>query len=647
MLITAINWLYVIFTTYFAGYGFHHLMTGISFLQHSVPQKRNAALRTTPYEIQFRENYLITGLVLVSIYSQIFSIWSGLSMAANVILFVISLCVCVLAIRNMFYKILAYGLGRNISMNMIITYIVIFFVIAYCTSHGLEHYDTGLYHAQAIHWNEVYGAVRGLGNFNQRLAYNSAVYPLSALYSFSWLGGQSLHTMAGYFVLLLSWKCVDIVQIKRRGYFTLPDAVRLIAIYYIFTILDEIVSPASDYFVMCMVLYILISWLDLDRDREKRFYPYAMLCILIVYAVTLKLSAAPLLLLAIKPIWKIMHAKLISRAKAIWYFIGLGFLVAVPFFIRNIIISGWLIYPFTAIDIFRFAWKIPKGTAEYDAHEIAVYGRGYTDAALYNISIMDWFPEWYKSLSSFNKVMLVADFVFLIGLIVFAVIYLVMQVRKEGSLLKVFGIKTINNKSKNKSQNKSKKTSGKNSKDKAKKNDKKGENVVINNVFNNAGKVVLMARHRTVSMKDFFFVEGVCYVALVFFITSSPLVRYGALYIWLPAVIMVGKLITLLFYKRGAEKKLIPVIMAFIALFIGYKSLRLVMYEVPRFKAEYLLVQQDYAKYELASYEIDGNVFYYPVSGDQTGYEPFPSAPTKANVKLMGDDMGDGFLRAE
>nr|WP_155243878.1 hypothetical protein [Butyrivibrio fibrisolvens] len=590
-------------------------------------------MRTAPYEVRFRENYLITGIVLVSIYSQFVSIWNGVGCAANIILFVMSLVVCVYAIRDMFYKILSYGLGRNISMNQIIIYIVIFLIVAYCTSHGIEHYDTGLYHAQAIHWNEVYGAVKGLGNFNQRLAYNSAVYPLSALYSFAWAGGVSMHTMAGYFVLLLSWKCVDIIQVKRRGYFTLPDAVRLIAIYYIFTILDEIVSPASDYFVMCMVLYILISWLDLDRDREKRFYPYAMLCILVVYAVTLKLSAAPLLLLAIKPIWKIMHAKLISRPKAIWYFIGLGLFVAIPFFIRNMIISGWLVYPVTAIDLFKFAWKIPKGTAQYDAHEIAVYGRGYTDAGLYNISIWDWFPGWFKALSAFNKAMLIADAVFLAGLLVFAVIYLVMQIRSGGITLEFPFRKSNGKRSRRKGQKPGNKSGIKPL--------KKGKK----SLFDNAGKVVLMARHRTVSFKDFIFIDTIAYVALAFFILSSPLVRYGALYIWLPAVLMTGKLVTLLFYQRGAEKRLMPVVIAFIAVFIGYKSVRLVMYEIPRFRLSYLFMQQDYMTYELEFYEIDGYTFYYPVTGDQTGYEPFPSAPTRADVKLMGDDIKDGFLR--
>jgi hypothetical protein len=297
------------------------------------------------------------------------------------------------------------------------------------------------------------------------------------------------------------------------------------------------------------------------------------------------------------------------------------------------IISGWLVYPVTAIDLFSFAWKIPKGTAQYDAHEIAVYGRGYTDAGLYNISIWDWFPGWFKALSAFNKAMLIADAVFLAGLLVFAAIYLVMQIRSGGITFE-FPFRKSNGK---RSRRKGQKLGNKSGIKPLKKGKK--------SLFDNAGKVVLMARHRTVSFKDFIFIDTIAYVALAFFILSSPLVRYGALYIWLPAVLMTGKLVTLLFYQRGAEKRLMPVVIAFIAVFIGYKSVRLVMYEIPRFKPYYLLTQQDYMTYELESYEIDGYTFYYPVTGDQTGYAPFPSAPTRADVKLMGDDIKDGFLR--
>ena len=53
--------------------------------------------------------------------------------------------------------------------------------------------------------------------------------------------------------------------------------------------------------------------------------------------------------------------------------------------------------------------------------------------------------------------------------------------------------------------------------------------------------------------------------------------------------------------------------------------------------------QKEYENYETASYVIEGITFYYPVSGDQVGYEDFPSAPVKKELKLLGEDLADGF----
>ena len=84
---------------------------------------------------------------------------------------------------------------------------ILFFVFAYGASTGIIHYDTGLYHAQSIRWIEEYGVVPGLGNLHTRLAYNSASFCLSALYSFAFLGGQSYHCVAGFLAFLLAVVC--------------------------------------------------------------------------------------------------------------------------------------------------------------------------------------------------------------------------------------------------------------------------------------------------------------------------------------------------------------------------------------------------------------------------------------------------------
>ena len=58
---------------------------------------------------------------------------------------------------------------------------------------------------------------------------------------------------------------------------------------------------------------------------------------------------------------------------------------------------------------------------------------------------------------------------------------------------------------------------------------------------------------------------------------------------------------------------------------------------------DYWLAQKDYENYEVQSYELNRVIFYYPVNGDQVGYDAFPSAPAKTEVEFLGSDIEDGF----
>ena len=53
----------------------------------------------------------------------------------------------------------------------------------------------------------------------------------------------------------------------------------------------------------------------------------------------------------------------------------MGMVVLMSYLIRNYYISGWLIYPFAAIDIFNPDWKVPLSTLQKDSALIKTYGR--------------------------------------------------------------------------------------------------------------------------------------------------------------------------------------------------------------------------------------------------------------------------------
>ncbi len=192
-------------------------------------------------------------------------------------------------------------------------------------------------------------------------------------------------------------------------------------------IFDEMVSPASDYFMVLLVFYIVIRWLELIESKENSYYPYALLSLLCLTVLTVKLSGALILLLALKPAVMMVKEK---KGKDIVKFLSCGFLIVIPFLIRNVMLSGWLVYPFTSIDLFSFDFKIPRGMAEYDAKEIQVWGRGFSDVSRYDDPLMKWLPEWIKRLDGSNKVFL---FFALSGvvLLILTVIYGIIKKKRD------------------------------------------------------------------------------------------------------------------------------------------------------------------------------------------------------------------------
>ncbi len=401
-------WLYMLFTCYVIGF------TCITVIKGK-----------ETYRCRKETSYLYAGIGAVTVYSQFFSIFWKVGFTANLILLLI--CVlCIAVYRRQFQENL-HTCRLTITPIRAVMILLLFLVFAYGTSTGIIHYDTSLYHAQSIRWIEEYGVVPGLGNLHSRLAYNSAAFCFSALYSMAFLGGQSYHCGAGFLAFLLALVCMEAWTKERIKKPQLSDFARLTAIYYLLIIFDEMVSPASDYFMVLLVFFIVIRWLDLMEKGERFYLPYALLCVLGVVVLTVKLSGALILLLTLKPAFMMIKEK---RVKEIFLFLGLGILTVLPFLVRNVILSGWLVYPFTALDLFSFDFKIPKGMAEYDAKEIQVWGRGFSDVGRYGEAVSAWLPEWIGSLDGTNKIFLIMALGGVL-LLIFLAIYAIVKKKKD------------------------------------------------------------------------------------------------------------------------------------------------------------------------------------------------------------------------
>lgn len=417
MVSAALIWVYMTVTCYILGFAVLELLS----VRQGCP-------------IGKESSYLYAGIVTVTVYAQFFSIFYKVGLAANGILLLI--CGVLIWVFRKEFREHLHTLRLTITPVKAGVVVLLFLLFAYGTGTGIIHYDTGLYHAQSVRWIEEYGIVPGLGNLHSRLAYNSASFCLSALYSFAFLGGQSYHCCAGFLAFLLAVTCGEGFSRKRVKKPLLSDLVRIMGIYYLMIIFDEMISPASDYFMVLGVFYIVIRWLDLLEKEERSAVPYGLLCVMGVWVVTVKLSGALILLLTIKPALQMIREKM---GKQIALFMGTGFLAGLPFLIRNVILSGWLVYPFTFIDLFDFDFKIPKGMADYDSREIQVWGRGFSDVTRYEEPVTKWLPEWAAGLDAVNKVFLLLALSGILLFLAYCIFALVKKRKDMADTLLVMG----------------------------------------------------------------------------------------------------------------------------------------------------------------------------------------------------------------
>ena len=340
------------------------------------------------------------GLALVTILADLVSLFSPLNQPVS-LAFLAGALILWLAtwLRQPHLQLPAWKKPTVLQAGVLLLGGLIFISILDLASRTPSNPDTAIYHAQAIHWIESYRAVPGLGNLTTRLAYDSNWLLDNALFSFAWANQTSYHVLPGFLVLLsLFYFLEGLWQLVSAN--ASPSAwLKTLLIPIFFLILpSEVSSPGTD------LPAILLTWLLLsesltgtwraDADGETRLF---FLGFLSVFAATLKLSVLPLLIL---PGWMvILFAMKKNRAWSL-KMAGIALVVILPWMARNVILSGYLIYPLPWLDFFTPDWKIPLEVVRAEVQSISNWARSiWVDSAQHNYSIplQQWVPLWFKA----------------------------------------------------------------------------------------------------------------------------------------------------------------------------------------------------------------------------------------------------------
>ncbi|MFZ3078887.1 MAG: hypothetical protein WA109_04300 [Bellilinea sp.] len=289
------------------------------------------------------------------------------------------------------------------------------------STHVPANPDTGIYHAQAIHWLEAYPAVSGLGNLHTRLAFNSSWLALNALFSLSFLGLRSFHFVSAALTLTAGIDFARGAIDWYRGQGTFANILRTIFLPLIFFVLgSQLSSPGTDLPVILMLWIVWPAWLDaLPEVKGSNSLHGIILFTIVVTLVTVKLSAAPVLLLAA---W--IGLRNLKNNPAVWKMAGIAGVTLLPWIVRNIILSGYLIYPFPGIDWFNFDWKIPLETARTEVLTIQAWARdpGAAVEVVLAKPFFTWLQLWFIEKTANQKLIVlgaaVSPVIFALGLAV-------------------------------------------------------------------------------------------------------------------------------------------------------------------------------------------------------------------------------------
>lgn len=589
MLISFLNWIYVAITTYIVG-------------RFTLP--RVESLLSKDSHLRFNTfDYIISGFMIVTVYAGFFSIFHKVGVVANVLLLIICV-IMIYADRKVYSNIKQMNVKREID-----AYTIALFVVAVVsilaslmyTSNSTFHYDTGLYHAQAIRWIEEYGLVKGMGLLHFRLAYNSTYFPVCALYSFrDILGGQSLHALSGFIAeIVVLYAITGLVHAIKNHTFlrssAVSDVLRFAPLLCWIVCCMELTSPETDFVVTFLFLWMCIRFAEISEHSDKSVVAYCLVALSSFSLIGYKLTSAVIALIVIYPLVKLIKAK---DYKAIGICAAVATITMLPYLIRNFFISGWLIYPFSGIDIFNVNWKMPKEVLLGDAGAIKQGSQVGNNGVPEGVSMqaLGWLRTWWND----N---------YLATRLFYSTVILALPTSWVILFYKI-----------------------------------------IRWIFRKDSQASIFE-------DPYLYIMAVLNLCLVYWFILGPAIRYGYSYVFTFPCIVVGYLM------RSCHKverfRMLSIVaaygLAFVILLPTLKSIKpLLVFDMEETRARYdfsktIVRQIDYPVTDpenVVSMDWNGETVYYPIEGDQMWYSYFISVPYENvyfDVKWVGDEISDGF----
>ncbi len=384
MLIILIVWIYATFLLWSFGVAYQRIIEKVFSEQKDI----------SPYLT------LWNGILFITVILSVISIFSKITYELSLVFFACSVLYIIFDfsyVKDKFKSII--HTLKEISPFVYVVFLVFIIIILYQSSlSSLLLSDSGYYHHPTVEWINNYSVVPGLGNLSLLFSYNFHWFLFSALFNYN---DYNFHFISGLIILFaIVWGLTGINRLFQKR-FNITNIIKALSIFFIIIFGDPIRNPTLSvdlpiFFIVYFILYYAVELLEKKEDNKVLIF---MLVNFSFFVVTIKLSS---LFIAIVPLYflYLFLRKTDIKFKSI-SFVAVSFIIIImPFLIRNIILSGYLVFPLpiAMLDFFNFDWKMSynvmvnlKNVIEFGAKKP---GEGFLEVA--NNDFWFWFIPWIK-----------------------------------------------------------------------------------------------------------------------------------------------------------------------------------------------------------------------------------------------------------
>lgn len=244
--------------------------------------------------------------------------------------------------------------------------------------------DNESYYIQTIKWLNEYGFVKGLANLHLFFGQTSGWHVTQSVYSLSFLYDR-FNDLNGFCLLLANFFAFQ----KLHSYFTKGSKIDLIfgllPLTYAF-LFQFVSSPSPDFPIYIFGFLLFSTYLQQDKNEDS----FIIISILAFFAFFIKITGVILLLFPLV----LLVTNFKTFKKTLFPLFGIGSLVLLLFVLKNIILSGYPLFPLLCFRLGNLDYTVPSIIMDFFFNK-NMLNSFYIDSAAYTTTSLGELPKYY------------------------------------------------------------------------------------------------------------------------------------------------------------------------------------------------------------------------------------------------------------